>query len=68
VLAYKWSLIASAQISRTSKAFSKTMTMEQLLYAEKMAAEWLRKSQKATTTSIPEGVEHATVALSAASD
>jgi DNA-binding NarL/FixJ family response regulator len=68
VLAYKWTLIASAQLSRTSKAFSKTMTMEQLLYAEKMAAEWLRKSQKTTPTPIVEPAERAPVALGAASD
>jgi two-component system, NarL family, nitrate/nitrite response regulator NarL len=69
LLAYKWCLIASAQISRTSKSFSKTMTMEQLLYAEKMAAEWLKKSQKAAPTSIAEFREHETaVSLSAASD
>ena len=68
VLAYKWSLIASAQLSRTSKAFSKTMTMEQLLYAEKMAAEWLRKGQKTTPAPFSEAAERAPVALSAASD
>lgn len=52
LLAYKWCLIASAEISRTSKNFSATMTMEQLLYAEKMAADWLRKIQKIAPTSI----------------
>lgn len=69
LMAYKWCLIASAQISRTSKSFSKTMTMEQLLYAEKMAADWLRKTQKITPTTIPAPTEHdMPVALSAASD
>lgn len=52
LLAYKWCLIASAQISLTSKSISKTMTMEQLLYAEKMVAEWLRKTQKVVPRSI----------------
>ena len=46
LLAYKWCLIASAQISRATKSISKIMSMEQLLYAEKMAADWLRKNQK----------------------
>ncbi|PYV51132.1 MAG: hypothetical protein DMG92_05350 [Acidobacteria bacterium] len=54
LLAYKWCLIASAQISRTSKSISKAMTMEQLLYAEKMVADWLRKTQKLVPTSINE--------------
>jgi two-component system, NarL family, nitrate/nitrite response regulator NarL len=69
LLAYKWCLIASAQISRTSKSFSKTMTMEQLLFAEKMATDWLRKSQKAGPASITEIREREpAVGLSAASD
>jgi DNA-binding NarL/FixJ family response regulator len=54
LLAYKWCLVASAQISRTSKGISKGMSMEQLLYAEKMAAEWLRKHQKMAAASVPE--------------
>ncbi|HZR66804.1 MAG TPA: response regulator transcription factor [Terriglobales bacterium] len=69
LLAYKWCLVASSQMSRTSKSFSKSMTMEQLLYAEKMAADWLRKAQKMAPTSIAEVSEHrAAAALSAASD
>ncbi len=69
LMAYKWCLIASSQISRTTKTFSKTMTMEQLLYAEKMAADWLRKTQKPTPTPIAEAGERPMpVALSAASD
>jgi two-component system nitrate/nitrite response regulator NarL len=58
MLGYKWCLIASAQISRTSKSFSKMMTMEQLLYAEKMAAEWLRQTQKIPTASVPDTPKH----------
>jgi two-component system nitrate/nitrite response regulator NarL len=38
--AYKWYLVASEQISQTCKSIGKTMTMEQLLQAEQMAAEW----------------------------
>jgi two-component system, NarL family, nitrate/nitrite response regulator NarL len=69
LLAYKWCLIASAQLSRTTKAFSKTMSIEQLLYAEKMAADWLRKAQKAAPTPINELREQEpTVGVSAASD
>lgn len=69
LLAYKWFLIASAQISRSSKTFSKRMTMEQLLYAEKMAADWLRKNQKSTPAPIADISEHlAVVGLGAASD
>jgi TPR repeat protein len=52
VLAYKWYLIVSSQISRTSKTLSKTMTTEQLLQAEKMAADWLRTTQKIPAASV----------------
>ena len=69
LLAYKWCLIASAQISRISKNFSMTMTMEQLLYAEKMAADWLRKTQKTAPTPVTRISEHRpAMGLSAASD
>jgi len=44
--AYKWYLIVSEQTSRTSKSVGEAMTMEQLLQAEQMAAEWLKKTQK----------------------
>jgi len=68
LLAYKWCLIARAQLSRTTKDFSKTMTMEHLLYAEKMAADWLRKTQEISPSSIAEINEsQAPAALSAAS-
>jgi TPR repeat protein len=52
IQAYKWHLIAREQTSRTSKSVGKTMTMEQLLQAEQMAAEWLKKTQKLPTSSI----------------
>jgi two-component system nitrate/nitrite response regulator NarL len=69
LLAYKWCLIASAQISRISKNFSMTMTMEQLLYAEKTAADWLRKTQKSAPTPVTSISEHRpAMGLSAASD
>jgi DNA-binding CsgD family transcriptional regulator len=69
LLAYKWCLIASAQISRTSKTISKTMSMEQLLYVEKMAADWLRKTQKLAPTSITDISDRpVAVGLGAASD
>jgi TPR repeat protein len=44
--AYKWYLIASKQILRTSKSVESAMTIEQRLEAEEMAAEWLRKTDK----------------------
>jgi hypothetical protein len=65
----KGRLIASAQISHTSKSFSKTMTMEQFLYAEKMAAEWLRQTQTIPTASVPDAPKHyPETGLAAASD
>jgi two-component system nitrate/nitrite response regulator NarL len=54
VQAYKWYLIASGQVSQTSKAVSRAMTMEQLLRAEQMAADWLSKAQKMPAASIGE--------------
>ena len=46
IQAYKWYLIATRQISRTGESVAKALTMEQLLQAEQMAAEWLKKTQK----------------------
>ena len=54
VQAYKWYLIVSGQVSQTSKAVSQAMTMEQLLHAEQMAADWLRRTQKIPAASIGE--------------
>lgn len=69
LLAYKWCLIASAQISRASKSISKRMSMEQLLYAEKMAADWLRKTQKHAPVPVGDiSARPIAVGLSAASD
>jgi DNA-binding CsgD family transcriptional regulator len=50
--AYKWYLIASQQISRTTKSVSSAMTIEQRREAERMAAEWLRKTDKLGPASI----------------
>ena len=52
IQAYKWYLIATQQISRTSKSVGKAMMMEELLQAEQMAAEWLKKAQKLPPSSI----------------
>jgi DNA-binding NarL/FixJ family response regulator len=52
IQAYKWYLIASHQISRTSKNVGKALTMEQLLQAEQLATEWLKKTNRIAPTSI----------------
>ena len=62
--AYKWYLIASQQISQTSKSVGKKMTMEQMLQAEQMADEWLRKRTRVP----PSPVRRASGALRAASE
>ena len=65
VQAYKWFLIASSQISQMTKTVSRAMTMEQLIYAEQLAAEWLKQ-----TKIPPASVAHdhpPTVSLGAAS-
>ncbi len=46
IQAYKWYLIASQQISRTGKSVGSTMTIEQRLEAEEMAAEWFKQTDK----------------------
>jgi two-component system nitrate/nitrite response regulator NarL len=50
--AYKWYLIAIQQISRTSKTVEKALTIDEILEAEQMAAEWLKKTQKLPAASI----------------
>jgi two-component system nitrate/nitrite response regulator NarL len=52
IQAYKWYLIASHQISRTSKSVGKALTMEQLLQAEQLAAEWLKKTNRLSPVSV----------------
>jgi two-component system, NarL family, nitrate/nitrite response regulator NarL len=42
--AYKWYLIAKSQLLRASMTVSQMMTMEQLLHAEQMASDWLKKN------------------------
>jgi len=44
IQAYKWYLIANQHISRACKGVGKALTMDQLMQAEQMAAEWLRKT------------------------
>jgi len=58
IQAYKWYLIASEQISRTSQSVGKTMTKEQLLEAEQMAADWLEKTPKPPCSSISDVTDH----------
>ena len=48
VLAHKWYLIASVQLAQATKNGSKLITKAQLIEAERMAAEWLKRSQKAS--------------------
>jgi DNA-binding CsgD family transcriptional regulator len=54
IQAYKWHLVASRQISRTSKSIGKTMTMEQVLQAEQMAAEWSKRTSRPSPAPIRE--------------
>jgi DNA-binding NarL/FixJ family response regulator len=55
--AYKWCLIASSQIQEMSNAVSRAMTMEQLVQAEQIAADWLRKARKIPASSVTE-IQH----------
>ena len=50
--AYKWYLIASHQISQMSKNVVKRMSAEQMIQAEKMAAEWPKKTLKMPAASV----------------
>lgn len=69
VLAHKWYLIATAQVLQASKSLKKIMSAEQLLQAEKMAADWLRRNQRLPPSSIPVvGERPPAAAMGAASD
>jgi DNA-binding NarL/FixJ family response regulator len=46
IQAYKWYLIANHQVTRTCKSVGKALGMDQLMQAEHMASEWLKKTQK----------------------
>ena len=69
VLAYKWYLIASAQVLQASKRVTPGMTSEQMLQAEKMAADWLKRPLKiAPSSTAHTGDCPGTMRLGAASD
>jgi DNA-binding NarL/FixJ family response regulator len=51
IQAYKWYMIASQQLSRTSKSVGKSMTVEQMVEAEKMVAMWLKNKQRVAPAS-----------------
>ena len=63
IQAYKWYLIASHQISRTSRSVGKALTMEQLLQAEQMAAEWLKKTNRLSPASVRDADDRTTNAV-----
>jgi DNA-binding NarL/FixJ family response regulator len=69
VLAYKWYLVVSAQLLQLSKNVGRSITAEQLLQAEQMAAEWLKRNQKFPPSSMAHAAgRRAAAGLSAASD
>jgi two-component system, NarL family, nitrate/nitrite response regulator NarL len=69
VLAYKWYLIASAQVLQASKRVTTGMSGEQVLQAEKMAADWLRRPLKISPSSTAQvGDRSRATGLGAASD
>ena len=47
--AYTWYSIASEQLSRVYSDATEGMTVDQLLHAEQMAADWLNKREKSST-------------------
>jgi len=69
VLAYKWYLIASAQVLQASKRGATGMTSEQMLQAEQMAADWLNRPLKISPSSTAHiGDSPSRMRLGAASD
>ncbi len=69
VLAYKWYLIASAQLLQLNKSVGRSISAEQILHAEQMAAEWLRRNQRIPPSSMAHAAgRKAAAGLSAASD
>lgn len=69
VLAYKWYLLAGAQIAQASKSLNQIMSREQLIQAEKLAADSLQKNHGIAPASPPVFRERPTqMTVSAASD
>jgi DNA-binding NarL/FixJ family response regulator len=60
-LAYKWFLIASAQLSQATRQLTKLMTKAQLTQAEGMAADWQKSSRKVPSASIGVGTVRVSV-------
>lgn len=67
VVAYTWYLIASEQIARAGKEMHRGMTPEQIVEAERRAADWFNKSSKKPSTRIEERTT-ALIATAAAAD
>lgn len=68
--AYMWYLVAGQQVSRTCKELGKTLSMDQLLQAERMAAERLKKMPRPSAIPIrgAGGRQNQPVVLRAASE
>jgi len=68
IQAYKWYMIAGQQISQTSKSIGKVLTMDQMLQAEQMAAEWLKKTHKPSSPTRSTHERHTGTVLRAVSE
>ena len=66
IQAYKWYLIAGQQMSRATTSVGKAMTVEQLLQAEQMAKEWLKKTQKLPPSSTGDVIDRTRAMLQGA--
>jgi two-component system nitrate/nitrite response regulator NarL len=58
VQAYLWYLIASEKISQAGKSVSESLTTEELLQAELMAADWLGKAKEVSPPRVKSVVSH----------
>ena len=67
VSAYTWYLIGNEQLLRARKELTKNMTMEQILEAERRAAEWLSTLKKTPPPSIEDHPNFQTAKLPRAS-
>ena len=67
MLAYMWYLIASEKISQAGKHVSQSLTTEELLRAEMMAADWLTRTTESQPPRMKNATSHPTRRITSAS-
>jgi hypothetical protein len=68
IVAYTWYLVLGEQMSRARKELQRSMTPEQIVEAERRAADWLNRPKKRPSSPIERAVRLAASAGAAAAD